>query len=45
MAFYRDHVYPHIVQALGNPKPIDDIRRRVIPLAHGEVLSWALARA
>ena len=38
MSFYRDRVYPNIVQVLGNPKPIDDIRRRVIPLAHGEVL-------
>ncbi|MGB9075321.1 MAG: class I SAM-dependent methyltransferase [Terracidiphilus sp.] len=26
------------MSALGNPKPIDDIRRRMIPLAHGEVL-------
>ncbi len=38
MAFYRDRVYPHIVSALGNPKPIDDIRRRIVPLAHGNVL-------
>jgi ubiquinone/menaquinone biosynthesis C-methylase UbiE len=38
MAFYRDRVYPEIVSALGNPKPIDDIRRRMIPLAHGKVL-------
>jgi ubiquinone/menaquinone biosynthesis C-methylase UbiE len=38
MGFYRDRVYPQIVSALGNPKPIDDIRRRMIPLAHGKVL-------
>ena len=38
MAFYRDHIYPQIVSTLGNPKPIDDIRRRIIPLAHGNVL-------
>lgn len=38
MAFYRDRVYPQIVSALGNPKPIDDIRRRIIPVAHGNVL-------
>ena len=38
MAFYRDRIYPQIVSALGNPKPIDDIRRRMIPLAHGDVL-------
>ncbi len=38
MAFYRDRIYPHLVNTLGNPKPIDDIRRRIIPLAHGDVL-------
>jgi ubiquinone/menaquinone biosynthesis C-methylase UbiE len=38
MAFYRDRVYPHIVSALGNPKPIDEIRRRIVPLAEGNVL-------
>jgi ubiquinone/menaquinone biosynthesis C-methylase UbiE len=38
MAFYRERVYPHIVEMLGNPKPIDDIRRSIIRLAHGDVL-------
>lgn len=38
MAFYRDRVYPHLVNALGNPKPIDDIRQRIVPLAEGNVL-------
>ena len=38
MAFYRDRVYPHIVIALGNPKPIDEIRRRIVPMAEGNVL-------
>lgn len=38
MAFYRNHVYPHLVSALGNPKPIQDIRRRIIPCAEGNVL-------
>jgi hypothetical protein len=38
MPFYRDHVYPHLVSALGNPKPIEDIRRRIVPLAQGSVL-------
>ena len=38
MAFYRDRIYPHIVSALGNPKPIDEIRRRMVPLARGDVL-------
>ena len=27
MPFYKDHVYPYLVSALGNPKPIEDIRR------------------
>jgi len=31
MAFYRDRIYPHLVQALGNPKPIAEIRRRIMP--------------
>jgi SAM-dependent methyltransferase len=38
MPFYKNHVYPHLVSALGNPKPIEDIRRRLIPLAQGSVL-------
>jgi SAM-dependent methyltransferase len=38
MPFYTDHVYPYLVSALGNPKPIDDIRRRIVPLAQGSVL-------
>ena len=38
MSFYRDHVYPHLVSWLGNPKPIEDTRQRIIPLAKGNVL-------
>ena len=38
MPFYKDHVYPYLVSALGNPKPIEDIRRRIVPLAQGIVL-------
>jgi ubiquinone/menaquinone biosynthesis C-methylase UbiE len=38
MSFYREHVYPHLVDALGNPKPIAQIRQRIIPLAEGKVL-------
>jgi len=38
MPFYKDHVYPHLVSVLGNPKPIEDIRRRMVPLAQGSVL-------
>ncbi len=38
MPFYRDHIYPHIVKNLGDPKPIRDVRERMIPLAEGTVL-------
>jgi len=38
MAFYREHIYPHLVDALGNPKPIADLRQRIIPTAEGDVL-------
>src|ERR1700686_544015 len=38
MPFYKDHVYPHLVTLLGNPKPMRDIRQRVVPMAQGTVL-------
>jgi SAM-dependent methyltransferase len=38
MPFYRDHIYPHLVSTLGDPKPIRKIRHRLIPLAQGKVL-------
>ncbi|MEX2430357.1 MAG: class I SAM-dependent methyltransferase [Dehalococcoidia bacterium] len=38
MRFYRDRVYPRLVSLLGDPKPIREIRRRLIPLAQGNVL-------
>jgi ubiquinone/menaquinone biosynthesis C-methylase UbiE len=38
MSFYSDHVYPSLVSALGNPKPVEEIRRRIVPLAEGSVL-------
>lgn len=38
MPFYRNHVYPFLVTALGNPKPIETIRRRILPFASGTVL-------
>src|SRR5437016_685016 len=38
MPFYREHIYPHLVDVLGNPKPIAEIRQRIIPLAQGDVL-------
>ena len=38
MPFYRDHVYPYLVRILGNPKPVQKIRQRLVPLAQGKVL-------
>lgn len=38
MPFYRNRVYPHLVNKLGDPPPIREIRRRVVPLAQGKVL-------
>jgi ubiquinone/menaquinone biosynthesis C-methylase UbiE len=38
MFFYRNHIYPHIVKGLGDPKPIRDVRERIVPLAEGTVL-------
>lgn len=38
MPFYRDHIYPHLVSRLGDPPPIQRVRRRIVPLARGTVL-------
>ena len=38
MPFYRDRVYPGLVRILGNPKPIREVRQRIIPWAQGKVL-------
>ena len=38
MPFYRNHIYPHLVTKLGDPPPIREIRKQLIPLAQGEVL-------
>jgi len=38
MSFYKERVYPHLVSLLGNPKPIADIRKRIVPAAQGDVL-------
>lgn len=38
MPFYRDHIYPHLVDRLGDPPPIQKVRRQIIPLAQGTVL-------
>ena len=38
MPFYRDYIYPHLVDILGNPPPIQKIRQQIIPQAEGKVL-------
>jgi ubiquinone/menaquinone biosynthesis C-methylase UbiE len=38
MPFYEDHIYPHLVDRMGDPPPIKKIRQRIIPLAQGTVL-------
>jgi ubiquinone/menaquinone biosynthesis C-methylase UbiE len=38
MLFYDKYIYSRLVCILGNPKPIREIRERLIPLAQGEVL-------
>jgi ubiquinone/menaquinone biosynthesis C-methylase UbiE len=38
MLFFRDHIYPRLVDILGDPSPIRKIREQIIPLAHGLVL-------
>ena len=38
MLFYRDTIYPHLVNLLGDPPPIKKIRLQIIPLAEGNVL-------
>jgi ubiquinone/menaquinone biosynthesis C-methylase UbiE len=38
MAFYRDHIYPRLVDILGDPLPIRKIRQQIIPQAQGKVL-------
>jgi ubiquinone/menaquinone biosynthesis C-methylase UbiE len=36
--FYGDHIYPYLVDRLGDPLPIQKIRRQIIPWAQGTVL-------
>jgi ubiquinone/menaquinone biosynthesis C-methylase UbiE len=38
MPFYRDRIYPRLVDMLGDPPPIRKIRHQIIPLAQGKVL-------
>lgn len=38
MSFYKEHIYPRLVDILGDPPPIRKIRQQIIPLAQGKVL-------
>ncbi|MCI0555984.1 MAG: class I SAM-dependent methyltransferase [Anaerolineae bacterium] len=38
MPFYKDRIYPVLVDVLGDPSPILKIRQQIIPLAQGRVL-------
>ena len=38
MAFYKDHIYPHLVNVLGDPKPFRNVREQILPMAEGKVL-------
>jgi len=38
MPFYRDYIYPYLVDILGDPAPIKKVRQQIIPLAQGTVL-------
>src|SRR5215216_4425314 len=36
--FHKDHIYPYLVDKLGDPQPIKQVRLQIIPLAQGKVL-------
>jgi len=38
MPFYKDFIYPYLVDILGDPPPILKIRQQIIPQAQGKVL-------
>jgi SAM-dependent methyltransferase len=38
MPIYRDYIYPRLVDMLGDPSPIREIRGQIIPFAEGRVL-------
>jgi ubiquinone/menaquinone biosynthesis C-methylase UbiE len=38
MSFYKDFIYPYLVDTLGDPPPIQRVRRQLIPRAQGIVL-------
>jgi ubiquinone/menaquinone biosynthesis C-methylase UbiE len=38
VGFYRERVYPRLVSGFGDPPPIQDLRRKLLPQATGQTL-------
>src|SRR5574341_1116710 len=38
MPFYKEYIYPYLVDILGDPAPIQRVRQQIIPQAQGVVL-------
>ncbi|SRR6266496_155134 len=38
MSFYKNNIYPYLVDKLGDPPPIKKIRQKILPFAKGKVL-------
>ena len=38
MSLYNTHIYPRLVEIMGNPRAIRELRQRIVPLAEGAVL-------
>lgn len=38
MSFYEEHIYPYLVDTLGDPPPIRKVRQQIIPQAYRHVL-------
>jgi ubiquinone/menaquinone biosynthesis C-methylase UbiE len=38
MSFYRETIYPYLVDTFGDPPPIRKVRAQIVPLAEGSVL-------
>jgi len=38
LCLYRDYIYPFLVNWLGNPPPIQNVRQHIISLAQGKIL-------
>ncbi len=38
MSFYSDYIYPVLVDRLGDPLPVQNVRHHIISMAHGIVL-------